>query len=671
MFGLTGIAFFLFALLPVLLFRSGGAFEGKLIIQIIGLCATIIFPFWNYFLRYNHGKIERIIGVMIFSKNYLNSSNSLLHKKSFYISVLIIGFLQLGYLFYDPIINQPKIINEYFNLPEETILKDGQRIENTAYFKVVKPFQSDNILDVDTFTANHLPYSTEQEWLASNTFEIHWQIMSRFMIHHNSFIFIPLSDFSLDKNISSINAQYGIGSTWAFEKLLSKVNNLSLDGWLKLSYLFYYIYFALFITVTLAITRNLAWTSMIFLLSLTVINHRGYDFLLLPPGESPWRHIFDIIILYCLFLYVEKKNFIYYLLALLFGVFSIVINPQIGTMIFTATIVSGIFYVFREKFHIKRVIITTVAAIIMVGMCFIYFSSANDVAQYYIDGVLGFPISVKQMFKIFVMILIGYLLLWKIIKDRLSLNYMYLVFLVIYSQELILYVVWHYNGDGFKSRAFIYILTVALLLFPFRSLILERWKNYVIIAITVVVAIVYIGSVSRVQLNKRQYEKIFEHHKTYEWNMDRAHIISTMNPVYFQDGVDLIQKYSKGQNGIYIVSEYDNFLPFLAHKYSLMPFFDLKWYLITPKELDKSIKTLENKKPEYLFVDTGIDRDLSNEIIDSKLPKIGYLHEESVWRAQRLKLLNVVFQGVASEYQLIEKGHLISVYKRKGFNETH
>jgi len=153
--------------------------------------------------------------------------------------------------------------------------------------------------------------------------------------------------------------------------------------------------------------------------------------------------------------------------------------------------------------------------------------------------------------------------------------------------------------------------------------------------------------------------------------MDRAHIISTMNPLYFQNGVDLIQKYSNGQNGIYIVSEYDNLLPFLAHKYSLMPFFDLKWYLITPKELDKSIKTLQVNKPEYIFIDTGIDRNVNNEIIDQKLPKIGYLNQESIWRVQRLKLLNEVFQSVANDYQLVEKGYLISVYKRKDSNETY
>ena len=639
--------------------------------------------------------------------------------------------MQLTYLFYDPIVNRPKIINEYFNIPESTVLKDKKSYDNTVFWQTKLPspitFKNDvtneqdssnciikrpeelniftpslndsyvfydsktnqfcinglldfkifdgirdaelyHILQQGQYKARELEMlslsENDKDFLSYNKFEIHWQILSRFMIHHNSFMFIPIADFSQDKNISTINAQYGLGSAWVFHKLLAELDSISLDGWLKLSYLFYYVYFAIFVGIVFAITRNIVWTTMIFLLSLTLINYRGYDFLLLPPGESPWRHFFDMMIVYLLFAYAQYKRIIFYLASLFLGIGSIVLNPQIGLMIFLATIVSGVFYAYREQYRLKLTLILSLIALLAAATIFVFTSSANDLASYYLDGVIGFPITFSQMFKIFLMIIIGYVLLWKILKDRLTTNYAHLIFLLLYVQALLLYVVWHYNGDGFKARAFIYILTVALLLFPLRNILFSRWKNRLMVATITIVGIIYIQSVVDVQKSKRQYEKIFEHHKTYEWNMDRAHIVSTMNPLYFQNGVDLIQKYSQGENGIYIVSEYDNFLPFLAHKYSLMPFFDMKWYLITPKELNKSIKTLQVNKPEYIFVDTGIDRNVNNEIIDPKLPGIGYLYQESVWRVQRLKLLNEVFQRVSSEYQLIETGNLISVYKR-------
>lgn len=672
---LLAIATIFFILLPIIVFQSKGAYPGKLFIQLLGLTVSLLFPFWGYFLRYRPNQTKYIINIFALLKNHLLSLSSNLHQKkialfqkqSFYLSLIFIGFLQLGYLFYDPIVHQPKIITEYLTIPETTLLANGQKIDKNLYLKHLN-FPKITTKDIikNPFLTQKLHNSQTNEWLESNQFEIRWQVLSRFMIHHNSFMFIPISDFMLDKNIHTINAQYGLGGTWFFTKLFSLMGDVSFDNWLKVSYAFYYFYFGLFVAIVFAITRSLAWTTAIFLVSLTLINNRGYDFLLLPPGESPWRHFFDIAIIYFLYLYGEKKKTIYYLFALGLGILSVALSPQVGLMICVATIVSGIFYTYDEKRPLPLVLMTSFIALIVAMGSFIFLSSANDLAQYYLDGVIGFPISSLQLFKIFVFFSVGYILFLKILRDRLLANYGYLLFLIIYTQELILYVVWHYDINGFKSRAFIYVLTVALLLFPFRKLLtLSRWKHYIILALSLVIATVYIRSIAHVHKSKRDYEKIFDHHVTYQWTMDRAHILSTMNPVYFQNGVDLIQKYGQGDNGIYIVSEYDNFLPFLAHKYSLMPFFDLKWYLLTPKELHKSITILQTKKPKYLFVDTGIDRDLTPEIIDSDLPEIGYLHQESIWRAQRLRLLNDVFQDVANDYTLVEKGYLISVYQRK------
>jgi len=663
-------------LLPIIVFQSKGIYLGKLFIQLLGLTVSLFFPFWKYLLRYNPQKIAYILKIISVLQKYLRKFPYhsfqkkflvLSQKKFFYLSLILIGFVQLGYLFYDPIVNQPKIITEYLSIPETTILSNGQKIKNTSYLKQLNAETS--IINKDSsnpFLTQKLNTSQTDEWLKSNQFEIRWQVLSRFMIHHNSFMFIPISDFMLDKNIHTINAQYGLGGTQFFAKVFSLIGDVSFDNWLKVSYAFYYFYFGLFVAIVFAITRSLAWTTAIFLVSLTLVNNRGYDFLLLPPGESPWRHFFDIAIIYFLYLYGEKKRIIYYLFALGLGILSVALSPQVGLMIFVATIVSGIFYTYYEKRPLMLILMASFIALIAAMGSFVFLSSANDLAQYYLDGVIGFPISSLQLFKIFVFFSLGYVVFLKILRDRLLPNYGYLLFLIIYAQELILYVVWHYDINGFKSRAFIYVLTVALLLFPFRKMVSHnRWKNYFVLAFSLTIATVYIGSIANVHKSKRDYEKIFDHHVTYQWTMDRAHILSTMNPIYFQNGVDLIQKYSKAQNGIYIVSEYDNFLPFLAHKYSLMPFFDLKWYLLTPKELHKSITTLQTKKPKYLFVDTGIDRDLNLEIIDSELPEIGYLHQESIWRAQRLRLLNDVFQGVANDYELVEKGDLISVYQRK------
>ncbi len=648
-------------ILPILIFHSKGAYQGKIFFQLIDLIISLFFPFWDYFLRYKHDQVDYFYCKISRLQLFLVI---LFKKQFFYFSIIVIGFLQLGYLFYDPIINEPKIIREYLNIPETTILANGKKIENTSYLQQLNinaKISIDNKNLSNPFVVNRLKSPELDEWLKLNKFEINWQILSRFLIHHNSYMFIPINDFALGKDISMIKAQYGLGSAWGFQKILS-FGNLSLDGWLKLSYFFYFFYFGIFLFVIWFITRSLSWTTMIFLFSLSLINFKGYGLSLLAPGESPWRHFFDIVIIYLLYQYVEKKNFVYYILALGLGIVSVAINPQIGLMIFISTIATGLFYALYEKQHIKSISISSFIALIIAVICFKASSSANDLTLYYLDGVIGSPIKIHQMLKIFIIFIVGYILLWKILKDRLLSNYIHIVFLVLYSQELFLYTVWHYDAYGLHSRTYIYVLTFALLCFPFRKFLSKR---YLMVGLSTAIALIYIDSVFSVLKSKYKYDIIFDHHTTYHWNMDRAHIISTMNPIYFQNGVALIQKYSKGQNGIYIISEYDNFLPFLAHKYSMMPFFDLKWYLMTPKELKRSILMLKVKKPKYIFVDTGVHRNLNNEIIDSNIPQLGHLHKESIWRAQRLNLLYSIFYSVENNYELIEQGNLISVYKRK------
>jgi hypothetical protein len=127
----------------------------------------------------------------------------------------------------------------------------------------------------------------------------------------------------------------------------------------------------------------------------------------------------------------------------------------------------------------------------------------------------------------------------------------------------------------------------------------------------------------------------------------------------------LIKKYGSGCKKIYIISQYDNLLPFLAKKISAMPFHDLKWYNMTDRELMESIDLIRREEPEYLFVDRDINRDYKEEIISSSTPLLGYLHEESVWRAERLSLMALIFKKVSDKYVLVESGKLLSVYRRK------
>lgn len=649
-----------------------------------------------------------------------------------YLPLTLLALAQLVYIFHDSIHGKPKIINEYWDVPEATIINHTP-LDNTEFWRQHFPSSITQMGDLDNIhvtinctqaspTELNLPHpdlldtffyyntrnnifcingspddaknplnahqkiqpilqhlvdndnklkrirlSTEaQEFINHNSIELQWKVLSRYMFHHNMFILNPINEFALERDKHEIISQYGLAFPWMAEKILTLSNNLSFDGWLKLSYIFYIAYYILLLLIIFAITGSTAWTALLYLSCIAVLNSRGYDFLIMPPGESPWRHFADIFIVFGLYLYGRSGNALYYYITLLLAILSILLNPQIGAMIYIATTVSLIFYSYREK---QSLLHNSIAAIIASGIAiyaYIATNSQNALAKYYLDGAIGFPVSDMELVAILVILVAPYFILLRIISKGMTKNYLHLLFLLLYAQALLLYVVWHFNSDGFKSRAHIYILTIGLLLYSYRSTSADKLKSHTLAPITLAVTVIYIISASTVLEQKREYQAIFSNHVTYDWEFDKARIQTTMPPDHFKESIDLIQKHVQSEKGIYIISDYDAILPYLAGRYSLMPFFDLKWYLITPKEVSYTKILLEERKPEYIFVDTNHSRNFNNDIIDSSYPDIGYLHEESVWRVQRLKLLYSIFTAISPAYELIETGKMISVYRRKG-----
>jgi hypothetical protein len=163
---------------------------------------------------------------------------------------------------------------------------------------------------------------------------------------------------------------------------------------------------------------------------------------------------------------------------------------------------------------------------------------------------------------------------------------------------------------------------------------------------------------------KRTFQRNFLTHRTYAWEFDRAHLISTIDPKPLQDSVSLIQKYSQGDNAaICIISQYDNILPFLAHRYSSLPFFDMSWFLLSAREHALAVDKINEQKPEYIFVDSGIDKaaidpwDILFNTIGQKLERESHFG--------RYAELRKIFDNVKGDYEKTEGGQLISVYKRK------
>jgi hypothetical protein len=185
-----------------------------------------------------------------------------------------------------------------------------------------------------------------------------------------------------------------------------------------------------------------------------------------------------------------------------------------------------------------------------------------------------------------------------------------------------------------------------------------------VMLITAILVVTSIYALKEFYESKEVHDRNYEQHRVYHWDFDRAKIATTINPAPFHESIDLIRKYSPQENsGIHILSVYDNVLPFLAKRYSLMPFFEMQSFIFTSKERTEAISRLKSQRPEYLFVENDIDKEQPD-------PWAPYFNNPDINKErksnQRRRLeLGKIFAAVEESYDKIEEGALLSVYKRK------
>ncbi len=176
--------------------------------------------------------------------------------------------------------------------------------------------------------------------------------------------------------------------------------------------------------------------------------------------------------------------------------------------------------------------------------------------------------------------------------------------------------------------------------------------------------IVLLSSLAKFYGEKMQFVKNFRQHLTYTWNFERANLLTTIDPAPLAESLALIYRYSPPeQPGIYILSKYDNFLPFLAKKYSRMPFFEITWHLFSAKEVQEVLERIRQDRPQILFVDSKIS-DYTPDPWE-KLFTGEWERRERASRLGRYGELEKIFKAVKEQYEVVAMGELISVYRRK------
>ena len=289
----------------------------------------------------------------------------------------------------------------------------------------------------------------------------------------------------------------------------------------------------------------------------------------------------------------------------------------------------------------------------------------DPLSAYYVAGVAAMPLGEWTGPSILAIFSLGAVLWLRTMGNRTPMSYLCL-FLLLYTSAIMTYSIWNATPTYLLVPGPLYTLT--LLAF---TQILVQWqrgeeaKNSGVIPGMLVGLglLIFLAGSWNHEKTRTEYNGILASQHTYQWNMDRAKFISTMDPRYFEDSVAIIHRYSS-EPAIHIISKYDNFVPFLAKRYSAMPYFELAKFLLSPRESAECVQQLMRDRPRFLFVDTDIERDFASDVVHRHAP-LGGLNGVSRYHAEQMRSLQRVFLAVRDDYELVEQGLLISVYQRR------
>ena len=629
------------------------------------------------------------------TENLCFDPNNINYKFNSYDNVFLSG--KNGFSFY----NNPKffIFDPYYrHISADTFKKFGTHIENIGYNKDfnltyyvaketnninninnINSINSINRYGLDVFSNSYPMFGADTlsklkektDFIAYNIFEQNMQILSRYYWEETPFMLNPINELDLDRDKSEIFSQYGFLSLYPIKFIMEQLGGISVSNFEKTKNIVCMIYYVIAVGFVFLFFKN-DLIRFIFILLLGIrffsVTYYSYHY---APTFFDTRHFFDLIIVLFLFYATKFQNLsaIFKTICIFLALLSIFMANDFGLYIFiallgTLIIEYGADVAKDKKFiDIKKIFFILVYAVLGIIIYARYPLMKNPSVKYFLDGFYSFNIPSSLFLLILLVIFIQWLMLIvfykKLDKNGYLLGYIFLLF---YTSFLYTYLVWKPNISAviffIDALPFIIILN----LFP------RKIKNVFSIISILIGMLLYIKFASYYLWEIRNYNNIFETHKIYKWEHERAGGIITTYPFdKFKSSIDLINKYSSNTNEIYMISKYDNILQFFSKRYSGLKYFELRSFLVSDIEYNE-VLNLINSKADILYVDADIDRDYKAEMNERRFFDLydEYWYNENVkQRIPKLETLNKLFNEVKENYELIDSGGLLNVYKKK------
>jgi len=505
----------------------------------------------------------------------------------------------------------------------------------------------------------------ERDFLLENHHEFVSEVLARRIFHHQNFMLGPIQELDCGRPVHDVNFQYGFLPIYFFQKMLHFLGGVTYQSYFHLLNFFYPFYILTSTILVRYITKSSLFALLYFGFSTCVVAVVGYDILAIAPGMNPIRHLFDQPTIALCLAYLKNRKLPLLLIIYLLCLVSIYINSQSGISL-TLAVTAGFscLTLFDNQGWRRLPIGHVFIAIAGLFLAFKLQPGKDELSFYYFEGLCGFPTHIGILLGFTCLCAMGYLLLIRNWKEIPQSEKTLLLILMFYSQTMFIYYIWGGSKYHFLNYSTVYFLTfVTIYRLSFYETFFSRlYQPFIANTSVLILSTMLFFCSLQFFFEEYEYMAIFRHHETYQWQSSKASLITTMPESPFADAVSAIKEYEPSE-GINIISEYDNLIPFLANKYSAMPYPDLQWFINSESEKEAVITYLKGTKPTILFTDANIERELGFEIINSHVPIVGDLQSESILRVQRLRVLQDIFNSVKDDYTLIKKSGLVAVWE--------
>ncbi|MFA6740655.1 MAG: hypothetical protein WCR78_04110 [Arcobacteraceae bacterium] len=528
-----------------------------------------------------------------------------------------------------------------------------------------------DFIDYPLFTAESKDILKEKyEFILANIFEQNMQIFDRYYIHENSFVLIPLNEMELGKDKKNIFSQYGWGSVQLISTISKWYGGNNINNYEKAKKTIDVMYYLLLLLFSLFFFRDIKVQFIFILLAGIALFGNKYYFFYYVPDSTNFKHLLDVLII---LLFLRAKNIWVLSLISLLALTSIYINKEFGIFIFLSyvgAILSKIVleYITDKDINKKDILLLVISVIIFLIFIKSYPFMENPSIKYFFDGFYSFQFNNKYLYLfIFSYIIFMWSSLIYFYKKLIESGYLYsYIFTIFYIELFMSYIVWHGINKDFYFYSYLIFLPLLIII----SLSNSKLQRYIKICLVISFGILYFLLLNSFLYDKSLHDNVFKNHKLYKWeNQKTGSIEATYSFEPFQDSIDLIQKYNF-KSDIYMISKYDNILSYLSNKYTGLPFFELRSTIVTEDEFE-IIENIFSEKADIIFVDNDIEMNFDDEIRKRSFFDIysdTMERDNLLVRIKKLETLKKLFQNIKNNYELVEKGKLVSVYKKKFFS---